>query len=164
MQLLNKEEVVLFRSITEEIYYMNPVISTLENNYFTKYGILQSLDCLYEVIVGCKDQVEIMLEKRKSVGEIKDISQARKAVVGNIFPNTIVYIFLKAKMQQLVPSDLFVTTKTKNKLFEDYVTIHVGNETQKPDMDLVFYRVNDNQKISNCVIVSLKTSLRERAG
>lgn len=44
-----------------------------------------------------------------------------------------------------------------------YTTIKIGDETQKPDMDLVFYKQESGELIG-CVIVSLKTSLRERAG
>lgn len=58
---------------------------------------------------------------------------------------------------------MFITSKTKEKIFENMVTIHVDGETQKPDMDLIIYSL-DMEKIKRCMIISLKTSLRERAG
>ncbi len=35
---------------------------------------------------------------------------------------------------------------------------------QKPDVDLVIYSLDSNAKLHKCLILSLKTSLRERAG
>lgn len=43
-------------------------------------------------------------------------------------------------------------------------TINVGEETQKPDMDLAVYSLNEDESLKKCMILSLKTSLRERAG
>ena len=44
------------------------------------------------------------------------------------------------------------------------VTIKVGDEIQKPDMDLILYSLKENKDLDKCMIISLKTSLRERAG
>jgi type II restriction enzyme len=163
MPQLNKEEESTLKSIVET-YYMQSITEKLDKIYFPKYGIIKSLNYLHELIVSCKDDVEKLLVERKKAGKISSLDQARKSVVGNIFPNCIVYIFLKAKVNGIVPLDLFITTKTKNKLFEKYITIKVGDETQKPDMDLVFYKLDKKSELKGCVIVSLKTSLRERAG
>lgn len=40
----------------------------------------------------------------------------------------------------------------------------MGEETQKPDVDLMIYRLDSKQNLASCLILSLKTSLRERAG
>ena len=40
----------------------------------------------------------------------------------------------------------------------------VDGETQKPDCDLVIYSLNKDETLKKCMILSLKTSLRERAG
>ncbi|WP_319804036.1 BsaWI family type II restriction enzyme [Candidatus Nitrosacidococcus sp. I8] len=57
---------------------------------------------------------------------------------------------------------MFITTKLKR--FKDLVAIHVDRETQKPDMDLVLYREDSHHYLKDIMIISLKTSLRERAG
>ena len=163
MQLLNKEEKCALQSISDT-YYMSSVTDKLDNVYFPKYGVVQSLNYLHELILSCKEDVEKLLIVRKNKGEISNIDQARRSVVGNIFPNCIVYIFLRAKEKGVISKELHITTKTKNRLFEKYVTIRVGEETQKPDMDLVFYKLDKLGELRGCVIVSLKTSLRERAG
>ncbi|CAH9017537.1 hypothetical protein NURINAE_00429 [Candidatus Nitrosacidococcus sp. I8] len=40
----------------------------------------------------------------------------------------------------------------------------MDRETQKPDMDLVLYREDSHHYLKDIMIISLKTSLRERAG
>lgn len=161
--ILNKEEKKNLESIVKK-YYMASVLNKLENVYFKKYGVINSLSYLHELILSCKDDNEKLLMERKDNGKIVSLDQARKSVVGNIFPSVVIYIFLQAKKSGLVDKNLFLTSKTSNARFEEYVTIHVGEETQKPDMDLVFYKVDNNDALTGCVIVSLKTSLRERAG
>ena len=53
---------------------------------------------------------------------------------------------------------------SKKPFFKDIATIHISGQTQKPDIDIiVFQRLADNQ-IGRCLFLSLKTSLRERAG
>ena len=103
-----------------------------------------------------------IIEERKNQEKIKDVSQASKTVVGAIFSNCIEYLFLKAKDASEVREDIYVTSKVKK--FGDMIAIIVDGETQKPDMDLVFYTVRENGNIKKMMILSLKTSLRERAG
>ena len=160
---LTKEEQKQLEEI-RNAYYMPPLIEKLEKEFFLKYGVIESLDYMNSLISSCKDDVEIILKKRKDKGQIKDIPQARKAVVGNIFQRCIMYIFFKSKNSGLVPHNLCATTKTKSKLFEKHTSIKIGEETQKPDMDLIFYKLDKKGKFQGCIIVSLKTSLRERAG
>ena len=47
---------------------------------------------------------------------------------------------------------------------ESNISITVDGETQKPDCDLIIYSLKENQDLKKCIILSLKTSLRERAG
>ncbi len=159
---LNAEEQKLFDEITEK-YYMKPIIEKIQE-YILKYNSKESLNYLYEILKASKDKVDILLEKRKENGEIKDISQARKSIVGAAFSNSIIYLFLLCKQNNLVNENIFITNKTKDKFFVDMVTINVDGETQKPDMDLIIYSTKEDNTLSKCMIVSLKTSLRERAG
>lgn len=156
------EEQKLFNEITEK-YYMKPIIEKIEE-YILKYNSQESLNYLYEILKASKDKVDILLEKRKENGEIKDISQARKSIVGAAFSNSIIYLFLLCKQNKLVKENIFITNKTKDKIFVDMITINVDGETQKPDMDLIIYSTKEDNALSKYMIVSLKTSLRERAG
>lgn len=72
------------------------------------------------------------------------------------------YLFIKAKEAGLIKENVFITTKLSK--FKKLVAIHVDGETQKPDMDLVLYGVGKDDAIKDLMIISLKTSLRERAG
>jgi len=61
--------------------------------------------------------------------------------------------------------DIFITSqKSKVPSFDEISTINVDGETQKPDCDLVIYSLNLDNTLKKCMILSLKTSLRERAG
>lgn len=160
--MLSPAELIQLKNI-EEKYYMQPILVVL-NTYTKKHGYDGALDYLHEILVHSKLKVDEMLNKRILNNEIKDISQARKSIAGAAFSNCIIYLFLKAKEHGDVQKDIFITDKTKSPLFLNMVTIRVGGETQKPDMDLVIYKLNGDETIGSCIIISLKTSLRERAG
>ena len=98
-------------------------------------------------------------------GEIKDEKQALKSIAGNSFSSTLEYVFLKNKELENVRHDIFITSKiSKVPSFKEISTINVDGETQKPDCDLVIYSLNEDETLKKCMILSLKTSLRERAG
>lgn len=128
-----------------------------------EHGTIKALDYIHEILISSKDDVEKMLDVRIRNKEITDKSQARKSIAGSAFSNILQYIFLKCKEKNKVHNDIFITNKTRDRLFENMVTIHVDGETQKPDMDLIIYS-KDAGKLKRCMIISLKTSLRERAG
>ncbi|MCL2223858.1 MAG: BsaWI family type II restriction enzyme [Defluviitaleaceae bacterium] len=158
--MLNCDEMKAISEI-EGKYYMPPLISRL-NNLIKNHGYKESFRYLHPTIVGAKDEVLAIIEERKNQGIIKDVKQASKTVVGAVFSNCIEYLFLKAKEAGAVRRDIFVTSKVKK--FGEMVSIIVDGESQKPDMDLVFYTLNKNEHPENMMIVSLKTSLREQAG
>ncbi len=159
---LNQTEVREIQKI-EQIYYMKPIIETIKI-YFGRVGILDSLDYIHDILRDSQAEVEKLLVERKSRGEINDISQARKSIVGSAFSNCLIYIFLKNKESGFILPNIFVTNKTRDAKFESLITIQVGEETQKPDMDLIFYSETPNKELFKTMVVSLKTSLRERAG
>ncbi|MEX0881581.1 MAG: BsaWI family type II restriction enzyme [Candidatus Saccharimonadales bacterium] len=158
--MLSTEEKNNIKDITGK-YYMKPVLSRLDELIEEK-GNKEALSYLHDTILDAKDDVMKIIEARKDAGDIKDVSQASKTVVGAIFSNSIVYLFLKAKEQGLVKPNVFITTKLGK--FKDRVAIKVDGETQKPDMDLVLYGEDVDSNPRNMMIISLKTSLRERAG
>jgi type II restriction enzyme len=158
--MLNLEELKMLEEISGR-YYMPPVISRL-NSLITKHGHKESFKYLHQTIRSAENEVIKIIKERKKQGLIKDVSQASKSVVGNIFSCCIEYLFLRAKMVGEVRKDVFVTSKVSR--FKNLVSIIVDGESQKPDMDLVFYTLDKNNNPRNIMIISLKTSLRERAG
>ena len=164
-QLTEEEESTLLK--IEQLYYMPPVLGRLEQKIATYSQPIDGWKTVwnevYSLLIASKSDVDLLLEQRKERGEIRDISQARKAVVGALFPNILIYIFLWNKKYQLIRPDIFITNNVKKKMFNSLTTIRVGDEVQKPDMDILIYSLKEG-KLCNCIIVSLKTSLRERAG
>jgi len=168
MYELNKKEQKTIKSISDT-YYMQPAI-TLINNIIAN-SQLENVEWknifnrLYEILTSTKLQVDELLEKRKNLGEIKDISQARKSIAGNAFSNLLIYTFLQNKIHENIKSNIFITSKVSEiKDFDKIATINVGDETQKPDVDLIIYTEKADNSVDKCIILSLKTSLRERAG
>ena len=157
--MLNKEELKTLSNIKGK-YYMPPLVTRLEL-LIEKYGYEESFNYLHQTIRAAQDEVIAIIEARKSKGIITDVKQASKTVVGAIFSNCIEYLFLKAKKAGKARRDIFVTSKVGK--FKNVVSIIVDGESQRPDMDLVFYTIEDNSDIKNMIMLSLKTSLRERA-
>lgn len=155
--LLEYEKQVLKK--VKSKYYMIPILEKLDS-YIKKYGLVESLNYLNDVLNSAKNDVEILLDKRVLSGYIKDKSQARKSIARNAFSYLIKYLFLILKENQIIKSNIFITSNPKtHKLISEMVTIQVDNETQKPYMDLAIYSVNEQNLLNKCLILSLKTSL-----
>jgi len=163
MSVLNKEELKELDKI-KSTYYMIPILENL-HNYQVEKGLIKSLDYLHKVLDSSKESVNKLLDERVNKGLIKDKSQARKSIVGNAFCLLVKYILLNLKSDNIIRSNIFITSNPKrHKLISNMVTIDVDGETQKPDMDLAIYSVGNDKQLHKCLIISLKTSLRERAG
>ena len=160
--ILSKDESKKIQEIQQK-FYMPPVLDRLERAA-TQHGLQATLDYLYEIIVSSKDDVEAIIQQRLKAGLIKNADQARKTIVGAIFPYCITYIFLKLKQQDFVKHNIYITSNKSIPALEKMLTVYVDGETQKPDMDLIIYSMDDNNKLNKCMILSLKTSLRECAG
>ena len=91
--ILSKDESKKIQEIQQK-FYMPPVLDRLERAA-TQHGLQATLDYLYEIIVSSKDDVEAIIQQRLKAGLIKNADQARKTIVGAIFPYCITYIFLK---------------------------------------------------------------------
>jgi len=159
---MTKEEIKKVELIQDK-YYMIPILKRVEQ-YISEKGLSETFNYIYEILTTSKVDVEKLLVIREKEGEIKDKSQARKSIAGAAFSNILVYLFLKAKEQGLVRDDIYISDNGRNKMFEGMVTINVDGETQKPDMDVIIYSKNKDASIKKLMIISLKTSLRERAG
>lgn len=152
----------------ESKYYMKPIIKRLteiNKNKNTKITWKNNFDEIYKLLIKSKDDVDKLLFERKKVKLIRNIEQARKSIAGAAFSNIITYIFLKNKDCGNINKDIFISTKVKSlKGFDKISTIYIDNETQKPDCDVVIYKRKNQNDLLKCMIISLKTSLRERAG
>ena len=146
--------------------YMKPPLRLL-NNFIKdskksyKQSIKEAFNHIHTFMIRSIKYVEKIQDDRLARGEIKDSKQASKAIAGNMFPNMVRFVFLKNKEAKNIPMDIFITNKgSAIKHFGEDFTIYVDDETQKPDCDLVIY----NKTSKKMIILSLKTSLRERAG
>lgn len=125
----------------------------------------QVFNQIHNILFQALPFVNNYLAERKRKGEIKDEKQAIKSIAGNSFSQALIYIFLNNKIHGNIRSDIFITSqKSKVRNFAKLSTINVGGETQKPDCDLIIYSYTEGKELPNCIILSLKTSLRERAG
>ncbi|MDR1922973.1 MAG: BsaWI family type II restriction enzyme [Planctomycetaceae bacterium] len=122
-------------------------------------------DEICRILYEAKDYVDSYLADRKIKGVIRDEKQAMKPIAGNSFSQAIIYTFLKNKELGNINTNIFITSKPASvPSFDTIAVINVDNEAQKPDCDLVIYSLNEDASLKKCMILSLKTSLRERAG
>jgi type II restriction enzyme len=168
MYKFNKDEQARFDSIIK-LPYMKKTVKLIEKfvqkSESASIGYQNVFDEIYTILRSSQKSVEIYLADRKKTGEIKDEKQALKSIAGNAFSSAIVYVFLKNKEHGNISPDIFITSqKSKVPSFNEISVINVGDETQKPDCDLVMYSLNADKSLRKCMIMSLKTSLRERAG
>ncbi|AFY74142.1 hypothetical protein Syn7502_02127 [Synechococcus sp. PCC 7502] len=165
---LSKDEANFLKEL-QKIYYMAIIKEKVDDwvNQIAnpQVGWVEVLNHLNEILRDAQADVEELLDERIATGEIKDKSQARKSIVGNAFSNVIIYIFIQNKLVGNLAEGIYITAKKSTiPSFERISTINVGEETQKPDMDLIIYSLKENADLDKCIILSLKTSLRERAG
>lgn len=97
----------------------------------------------------------------------KCIHQASMTVAGTIFARLVIYALIQNVIHEnILP--LIITSRKKPTLIRrffnsDFLTIGLGNdEKQTPDADILIFNPEDIS--SPVVILSSKTSLRERAG
>ncbi len=144
-------------------YYFQSIKAEFEK-LVEKVGEVEALDYLTEVMQNSKKSVEKVILERMKKGKIKDPDQTRKSVAGNGFQGLIAYSLIKLQEKGLLHENLIITLKPKRHLLIDkYVSITVGNETQRPDIDLLLYSSENTEKYP-IMIYSIKTSFRERAG
>lgn len=163
--MLNQNERKTLQDI-ENKYYMKPMLEAIKADLNAQKITLQScFNHLYNYLVSSKEKVENLIQERITKGEIQDASQARKSIAGGAFSSLIVWVFLQNKAKGNVAQNIFITSKISQiPHYKELFFIKVGQESQKPDVDLVIYSLNSQNALKKCLILSLKTSLRERAG
>ena len=167
---LNEAENKLFQKVTTT-EYMVPVIKIIENylkvdksdNIKVKWQNI--FDQISSIMKEAQPIVEEYILSRVSNGKIQNADQARRSIVGYVFPYTLIYIFLNNKLIENIEPHIYITNlPSQVEGFEKIATIYAGAETQKPDVDIVIYSRNPKTKTIKYIIMSVKTSLRERAG
>lgn len=170
INLLSKEEIKTIENILSTPY-MQKTIELVDNfvkdhsSKDKKESYVAVFDEIFRILNEAKPFVDDYLALRKKNGNIKDEKQALKSIAGNSFSLILIYIFLKNKELGNVRENIFISSQTsKVPSFKEITTIEVDGETQKPDCDIVIYSLNEEKDLDKCMILSLKTSLRERAG
>ncbi len=152
----------LFEDI-ERRYYFLPIKEHFENKV-SKVGAEKVLSYLTEVMQHSTAAVKQIIQTQIRSRKISDAAQARKAIAGNAFQGLVAYALIYLQNNGSINRDLVITLKPKrHKLIENYATIRIGDDVQKPDVDLMIYH-SAKLEHSPVLIFSLKTSLRERAG
>ena len=170
MQQLKKSEQKVLENI-KATPYMEKTIALIDafvanhSNKELKNAYLKVFDKIFDILNEAKPFVDEYLKTRKKKGEIKDEKQALKSIAGNSFSLSLIYIFLKNKEVGNIREDIFITSQISTvPLLKDILIINVDGEIQKPDCDIIVYSLDGEDLLKRCMILSLKTSLRERAG
>ncbi|XFA72353.1 BsaWI family type II restriction enzyme [Thermosynechococcaceae cyanobacterium Okahandja] len=164
MVKLNKQERKILNEISST-YYMKPIIKRIndwvKNTSNVKSSWPRVFDHLYQILINSKADIEKLLDNRIKAEIIKNKDQARRSIVGNAFSKSIIYIFLMNKVHENIPNQISITSqRSVIPDFYESTKIKIQNEFQKPDMDIVIYSLDNSQTY---ILLSLKTSLRERA-
>lgn len=163
--MLDSNELKTLKEI-ENKYYMKPILEAIMRDIEShKFAWSEVFNHLYDYLTNSKNAVESLIKQRVQKGEIKDASQARKSIAGGAFSNLIIWVFLQNKIAKNIHKNIFITSKISQiPQWQNLFYIKVGEESQKPDADLVIYSLDSSNALKKCIILSLKTSLRERAG
>jgi len=153
--------------------YLKPTIVELNKklNELISEGFSESeawiivLDYLTEIMRKSQENVEKIIQRKIRDGEIRNASQSRVAVAGLNFQGIITYTLIQNILLGNLPKIIVAFRPKQSKykeILEKYTEITVGNEIQKPDVDIMVF--DPNNESTPVVVYSCKTSLRERAG
>jgi len=132
-----------------------------EKQISEKRALIIILDHLKEIMYDSSRGVGKIINERFKQGEIEDKGQVSVAVAGNNFQALIAYVLARNIMIGNLPPLIVTLKPKKDPILEKYATINVGGEIQKPDVDIMIHSLDEEKPI---IILSCKTSLRERAG
>lgn len=188
MYSFNKDEEKKLATI-KATPYLEEAMRLLENfvakQENSKMGYLLAFDEIHHIMKDSEIFVRKYLQNRKDGVESElNMDQAIQKIVGDSFSAITVYIFLQNKILGNIKSNIFITSSPSSipiikKEYKKIYRINVDGETQKPDCDLFLFslkkitttkklkkseRIEEKDALDKCLILSLKTSLRERAG
>ena len=133
----------------------------LSENDVLKIAYSKILSHLCSVMRDAQSSVEALIQERIDCGKITNADQSKKSTAGNVFQQMVAYTLAQNIVQGNIAGNLTVTMSTKN-ILEEYATIKVGEDSQKPDSDVLIY--DDSNTSSPIMNFSCKTSSKERAG
>lgn len=144
-------------------YYFNPLKQKFEKKA-QEVGLTEAMNYLTDTMQGSIPEVGKLIQTRIDEGVINDFDQASKTVAGNAFQGLVAYALVRHQQEGKLSQDIEITLKPKrHPIVNEYATIKVGDDIQKPDIDLLIYsKAHTLQK--PVIIYSMKTSLRERVG
>jgi len=126
-----------------------------------KEALILALNHLDETMRESEEGVGKLVAARKEAGEDLDEGQVSVSVAGHNFQALVAFaLAINSIAGNLVGLHIAIKPK-KHQIIEKYATIDVMGEKQKPDVDIITYK---EEKKSPLIILSCKTSLRERAG
>jgi len=147
----------------ERRHYFTPIKEGLKEKTI-ETGDTKALNYLTEVMQKATSKVERLIQARIKDKTISNADQARKTIAGNGFQGLVAYSLIKLQEKKILNPDIAITLKPKkHPLIEKYAAIQVGDDIQKPDIDLLIYHYHKPEECP-VIIYSIKTSLRERAG
>ncbi len=147
----------------ESRYYFDPLKRKFEKKA-QEVGLTDAMDYLTDIMQGSIQDVGKIIQARIDKGTINDFDQASKTVAGNAFQGLVAYALVRHQQTDYLSKDIVITLKPKrHRIVNEYATIKVGDDVQKPDIDLLIY--SKSKTLEKPVIMySMKTSLRERVG
>lgn len=146
-----------------ERYYFDPLKQKFEEKV-KAVGLSGAMNFLTEIMQGSIPEVGKLIQQRIDAGVISDFDQASKTVAGNAFQGLVAYALIRHQQTGVLSNDIEITLKPKrHRIVNEYATIKVGDDVQKPDIDLLVYSKAHTME-KPVIIYSMKTSLRERVG
>ena len=144
-------------------YYFNLLKQKFEKKA-QEVGLTEAMNYLTDIMQGSIPDVAKLIQARIDEGIINDFDQASKTVAGNAFQGLVAYALVRHQQAGILSRDIEITLKPKrHRIVNEYATIKVGNDIQKPDIDLLVYSKAHTLQ-QPVIIYSMKTSLRERVG
>lgn len=132
--------------------------SSLHNQFVD--GSIVLLDELYNIM---KDSQEETCSLIKADKKTDNKEQAIKSVAGNNFQAAVAYSLIKLQGKGEIPQNIAVVLNGPQAIkMKQQMEIVVSGITQKPDIDVLIF--DPNNPNSTIVLLSIKTSFRERAG
>lgn len=144
-------------------YYFDPLKQKFEKKA-QEVGLTEAMNYLTDIMQGSIPEVGKLIQARIDDGLISDFDQASKTVAGNAFQGLVAYALVRHQQAGILSQEIEITLKPKrHRIVSEYATIKVGNDVQKPDIDLLIYSKGHTLQ-KPVIIYSMKTSLRERVG
>ena len=127
------------------------------------HGLPDCLDYLTDAMRKYQEYTEILIQERFDQGVITSPDQSRKSVAGNAYQALVALALAQCQAASLIDRRIILALKPRrHAAIMDYATIQIADEYQRPDVDLLVLREDDNE--GPIGVFSMKTSLRERAG